>query len=398
MTGRGLSLIAALAASWGVNPGGSGKVVWAEVPVPIEHTRTAEAPVIDRDAIRAAWPDDEAEDVPRYTVHLGAVPTELLLSAKTHIDNVVREMSLLGGTSASGGEPPSEAAARLIKTVTVDFAAARTEMKRQALEAAAEGRAITELELHLPAEAVEAAERYLAALNEADRYARSARLLTLAAPASHRVFRQWYVRSVVDQLRALTSGVTPVDAEPFTVALADEVDRLSQFEDAAERLDLLERVNSRLAGARTADDMASLVVGETARYPLVESARVYLPTDHSTMRSAAWHSMLHPPTEPYDEFSLDANLPGAEAIRSGQPMFLRDLRQVYDRVPPLEGYYPEERRLHVRPLIVDDVILGLLVVSMASSQLSEGPELELVAALSDALSQSLFRLRHSTPR
>jgi anti-sigma regulatory factor (Ser/Thr protein kinase) len=188
MTGRGLSLVAALTSRWGVEARGSGKVVWAEFALGAVRTNSRAAPAMDREAILAAWGDEDNEQAPRYAVRLPGVPTELLLAAKTHIDNVVREMSLL----RRAGTPPgdmSASAARLIEAVTSDFAEARTEIKRQALDAAAHGRPVVDLELHLPAEAADAGERYLAALDEADRYARSAHLLTLAPPVSHRVFR-----------------------------------------------------------------------------------------------------------------------------------------------------------------------------------------------------------------
>jgi anti-sigma regulatory factor (Ser/Thr protein kinase) len=233
MTGRGLSLVAALSSRWGVEAGRSGKVVWAEFRSGWDRTRTPAAAEIDREAILAAWPDGDDEPVPRYTVRLPGVPTGLLLSAKTQIDNVVREMSLLRNLSMLPEEELSGSAIRLIEAVTTDFREARTEIKRQALESAAHGRPVTDLELHLPADAAGAAERYLAALDEADRYARSARLLTLAAPASHRILRQWYVRSVADQLRTRSRGDIPAQPEPFAAVLAAEVDRLAGLHDVA---------------------------------------------------------------------------------------------------------------------------------------------------------------------
>jgi anti-sigma regulatory factor (Ser/Thr protein kinase) len=228
MTGRGLSLVAALASSWGVESRRSGKVVWAEFTSGWDRTRSVAASEIDRDAILAAWPDEDGEAIPRYLVRLPGVPTDFLLAAKTHIDNVVREMSLWrSGSTPLKGEL-SLSAMRLIEAVTIDFREARNEIKRQALDAAAHGRPVTDVELHLPAEAADAGERYLAALDEADRYARSARLLTLAAPASHRILRQWYVRSVVDQLRAMTRGDLPREPEPFAAVFVAEVDRLAE--------------------------------------------------------------------------------------------------------------------------------------------------------------------------
>ena len=79
-----------------------------------------------------------------------------------------------------GAKLPS-AMAKLVETVTGDFADARAEIKRQALAAAARGEQLTDLELHLPLSYAEAGEQYLAALDEADQYARAAQLLTMKA-------------------------------------------------------------------------------------------------------------------------------------------------------------------------------------------------------------------------
>src|SRR5690349_19443696 len=93
MTGRGLALVAALSRAWGVESGRPGhKIVWAEVPLIATNLERTE-PDIDIDALLAEWPDDVDEDE-RYEVRLGSVPTDLLLEAKAHVDNLVREFAL----------------------------------------------------------------------------------------------------------------------------------------------------------------------------------------------------------------------------------------------------------------------------------------------------------------
>src|SRR5436305_7322124 len=97
MTGRGLSLVARLSSGWGVEPsGGRGKVVWAEV-AESEAGADEQDSALDVDALLAAWSDDDDLPEATYRVELGAVPTELLLQAKGHIDNLVREFTLAAG-------------------------------------------------------------------------------------------------------------------------------------------------------------------------------------------------------------------------------------------------------------------------------------------------------------
>lgn len=245
MTGRGLAVVAALSSAWGIDAGrGKGKVVWAQLPVgagppaggtpsgdgvpPARGDRPAvpASPEITPEAVLASQSGPQLE--PTYTVRLPGVPTSLLLAAKAHIDSIVRELTLLAGGEKSRGVALAPAMARVVQAVTDDFAYARADIKRQALAAAGRGDRLTDLELHLPLSYAEAGESYLAALDEADLYARSERLLTLAPPLSHRAFRRWYVSSLVEQLRALGAGRVPDPPEPLPTVLAARLDELEE--------------------------------------------------------------------------------------------------------------------------------------------------------------------------
>lgn len=227
MTGRGLALVSRLCRAWGVDPGRhKGKVVWAELPGQEGDPTGSTAPEIAPEAVVASQLDRHSGAT--YAVRLGGVPTSLLLSAKGHIDNVVRELTLLRGGETSRGATLPPAMASLVETVTVEFSQARAEIKRQALAAATRGDQLTDLELRLPLSYADAGMHYLAALEEADRFARAAQLLTMAAPRSHRIFRQWYVSSLVEQLRALAAGLPRPEPEPLAAVLGWQIDELEE--------------------------------------------------------------------------------------------------------------------------------------------------------------------------
>jgi serine phosphatase RsbU (regulator of sigma subunit)/anti-sigma regulatory factor (Ser/Thr protein kinase) len=392
MTGRGLALVAALATAWGIDPSPrGGKIVWVDLHDDAPSLGPPVEPAVDVDALLAAWENDGAARAV-YTVRLGSVPTDLLLAAKAHIDNVVRELTLARGEEATSGVRLPAPMAALVQTVTTDFAEARAEIKRQALEAQARGEALTHLVLTLPVTAAEAGERYLAALDEADRYARAARLLTLAPPRAHRVFRRWYVQSLVDQLRSLAQGRRVPSTPPFTQSLADEVERMSSLEDSWDRLQLLQKVTAELTGARTVTEIAATVVDNAAEFLGAELSRVYLVTGQRTLRSVAVHGAETDAIARYDEFSLDADLPGAIVARTGQPLYVRNIAEFNQRFPKLVGAYTTECSLHVAPLRIGGRTLGLLSLSFPpGSEVEEHNQIAFVGALADALAQAIER-------
>ena len=392
MTGRGLSLVSALSSAWGVDPTSTGgKVVWAEVTEGTDGSPSRVAPEMNVDDLLAYWSNEEpAEAV--FEVHLGSAPTRLLLDAKGHIDNLVRELTLAKAQESASGVSLPVAMADLVTTVISGFSAARAEIKRQALAAAARGELVTELVLKLPVSAADAGERYLAALDEADGYARAARLLTLAAPRSHQIFRRWYIQALVDQLRAAADNAEVPKAQPFTSALAAEVERLSRLEDTWAKLQLLQKVTGELTKATTVTDIAVTVVNNAFEFLGVDTARVFLLTQDRVLRSVAVRGgdpALH---ARYQEFALDADLPGAVAVRTGVPIVLRNVEQIRRGFPELVATHSLERSLHLAPLTIGDRTLGLLSLSFpGGGEVDERAQVDFVGALADALAQAMER-------
>ena len=397
MTGRGLALVGSLSREWGVEPTSEGgKVVWAEV----SETSTgipAASPFddADLDTFLESWSDlDDGDEV--YLVSLGEVPTDLLLEAKAQIDNLVREFTLAGSAAEHGSDDgtPSREVAELVQTVVHGFADARLQIKQQALAAAARDEPSTNLRLTLPASAADAGERYLAALDEADRYARSARLLTLETPPVHRVFREWYVGELVQQLRAASAGAPPPATLTFPQRLAAEVAELAPLREVSQRLQLLQRVTAELTGAQTMEDVVSTVC--TRAYDVLGalSARVYLLED-GMLRSAATSGRDPSLANQYEEFPADADLPGGIALRTGKPLMVRSLAELASRFPTLATIYPrtaEDRTLLVAPLVAADRPLGVISLTFhGQGAFDEQTQLAFLTTLADVTAQALER-------
>jgi len=377
MTGRGLAVVAGASSAWGVTPGrDGGKVVWAELAVADAPSGSSGPSDAELEEVKAAW---AGEAGPTTTVRLTGIPTQLLVDAKSHIDNVVRELTLVQRDRLARREPLPEELAELVRTAMADFAPVRAEMKRAAAEAARRGEVMTDLELRVPVAVADAAGRYLRALEQADRYARSADLLSLAPPRSHRVLREWYLTAIIEQVR----GGEPTD--PFPMALVRVVDRLPRLESASVRLSILQRVVARLAEGGTPSQMAAVVVDTLGRRTGVGSAAVHL-LDGPLLRCAAAAGGSGPPAL---DVPLDADSPESVVARSGRPLSIGSLKLIHDRFPALAGVMHRECSLHAVPLSIGSRVFGTFTLCVHGGDLSDDTEGTFASSVAGILALAL---------
>ena len=397
MSGRGLAMVDSLTSRWGVHPTADGKVVWAELRAPTDgesHRLAGPDKVADWDVDRvlAQWNDDRTDGEPRFTVRVGDVPTDLLLAAKAHIDNLVREFTLLAAGAASGhARPPPPHLDELIDVIVHRFGPARQAMKAQAAAAARRGEARTVLTLTLPASAADAGAKYLDALDEADAYARASRLLTLETPPQHRVFRRWYLESLITQLRCAAAGLPPPRVRSFEQHLLGELGAVATAQRASGRAARLQALTAALAAAVTVDDVARTVVGAAVPALGADAGALLTPADgeHLAVPGAVGY-----PDDLLDALRAEsphADLPAAVAVRTGEPVWL-DSRQERDtRFPGLRGFEPETSSLCAVPLRVGDRVLGALRFSFTDTRLFDADERQFLLAFAAQTAQALDR-------
>ncbi|WP_235498011.1 ATP-binding SpoIIE family protein phosphatase [Frankia sp. R43] len=396
LTGRGLGLVAALATRWGVDGAGvSGKVVWAELARGCADSGTA--PIIDT-SIDA---DPSAAGRASFNVRLGDVPTDLLLAAKNHVDGLVREFTLAttGAQAGSSGPLPTRLA-ELLRIVTTRFSEPRKAIKRQALAAAAAGLPRTTLDLALSPRSAVAGEAYLAALEEIESYARAARLLTLQSPPQHVAFRRWYVRALVDQLRALEGGGGPITTPSFEQYLLNTLDAEVLAGRATERAARLQRVTAALASATTAEQVADVVVSESVTALAASGGVLLVPADpgHAGQRGG---QVLIPGAVGYGEElmaqlraeRLDDRLPAVDALRNGRAIWLESRAECYLRYPDLARLEPSVVAMCCLPLVVTRQVLGALRFSFDHSRLFDADERNFIEALAAQTALALERAR-----
>lgn len=388
MTGRGLMLVEAASVRWGVMQiPDDGKVVWAE----FDPERPANSHSTSATVLIGSWKQPiEDGEVPRYTVVLGDVPTDLLLEAKAHIDNLVREFTMMAATEPAG--IPGQHLAQLVRAVVHDFAEARDGIKRQALEAAQRHEPRTRLELRLPLSAANAGRAYLEALNEADAYARAARLLTLETPPAHRLFRRWYVEALVQQLRELASGGAPAPVRSFETVMLEEIERLATLQRITDRAARLQRVTAALASTRTPEDVAAVVVSEGVSALGASGGGLVVPSGdgvHIAVPGAVGY--VGELMDALREERLDAPLPAATVLRTGEAVWLES-REERDRLfPALRGFEAATVSMCSVPLLVGDATLGALRFSFTTRRLFDEDERAFVLALAAQTAQTLLR-------
>ena len=174
------------------------------------------------------------------------------------------------------------------------------------------------------------------------------------------------------------------------MVLTEEVTKLADAADALARLALLQKVTGALADAASVQEMSQIVVDNAVQFLGVESARVRLITEDAMLRTVARRGWGDEEPERFPEYPLSSDLPGAEAARTGRPVYMRSL-DTFDRHPALAGHYRAGRSAHVMPLVVGDHVLGLLSLTFRSGQLTDDAEVTVVGSLADALAQGLKR-------
>ncbi|HEU4514221.1 MAG TPA: ATP-binding protein [Nocardioidaceae bacterium] len=200
-TGRGLAIVSVLASDWGVEELENGKRVWADLGVADGSERNgrgtlpAPPPLPSPDALPPGW----------IVVRLAGCPVELSLLQDQHLDELVRELTLM---STDRDNPASAELARRLEAILRAPAHARLAGRRQAQQARERGEHLVDVEMAIPREFSPEVQRLDAAVKEADVLCDEQRLLTLTSSPELRLFRAWMTEEIVGQVER--------DAEPVT--------------------------------------------------------------------------------------------------------------------------------------------------------------------------------------
>ena len=207
-TGRGLTLLDALATAWGAEtlPGGAGKVVWFEVTDGDRGRDLIVPDFFDLDAF-AELDELDAGTAPTelLSVHLLGIPIPLLREVSEQYDALFREFRLLAERSSDAPELPGRLIA-LVDDLNGRYRSFTADTSAELDAAKLSDRSSIDLEYRIPAEAGPATAHYDDLLDEADGYCTAGSLLTLAPSREAVALRKWLLGEFIRQV----GGETPV--------------------------------------------------------------------------------------------------------------------------------------------------------------------------------------------
>jgi GAF domain-containing protein len=217
-TGRGLTLFNTLASDWGVHAVPGGKIVWFELPVdfPVGAGEVSDGNFrFDLMSVAQADRHEPADQSPQVAIDLLGIPVGLLQKASEEYEGLFRELRLMKERVDSGLMSSALLPDRLsvlVSEVGSRFNGFGPGMDENWQEVVDRNVATYDWHISLPIAAASACEFYVAMLDEADEFSRSAHLLTLPASDTSVAVRRWFLSELVNQLHG--SPPTPWSRSP----------------------------------------------------------------------------------------------------------------------------------------------------------------------------------------
>jgi anti-sigma regulatory factor (Ser/Thr protein kinase) len=198
-TGRGLALVARLAARWGIEAGAGespsvGKLVWCEL-------RAADDTGDRPDPLSRMTPPEHVDAPDAQTVSFLDVPVDVYLRLQEQNDGVLRELALLAFTADLDGEvDPSPELLEVIGRARQYFNVQREGFRREVGVAAASGDDVIDLSGRYSPSVVVPAADYVDLFERAEELAGRDEMLIAPADPVVAKLRRWFIAEMSGQL------------------------------------------------------------------------------------------------------------------------------------------------------------------------------------------------------
>jgi serine phosphatase RsbU (regulator of sigma subunit) len=188
--------------------------------------------------------------------------------------------------------------------------------------------------------------------------------------------------------------LTTVVDNTVVAILLDQGERLLAADRAAERLARLQSITALLSGARTRDDVCTIVVHQGMAGLGAENAVLCLVTDDGAELEIAQAVGIRPETrENWNRFPIDAPVPACDALRSHKLVLFSSLEE-RDRMYPLFAGQPSANQAYATvPLHLGGRDFGAVTFGWADPREFATEDRQFLMALAEQCSQALDRCR-----
>jgi PAS domain S-box-containing protein len=165
-------------------------------------------------------------------------------------------------------------------------------------------------------------------------------------------------------------------------------------ERAAERTSRLQRVTAALSELLTPEQVAEVIVEQSMAILEATAALVVLVSNNRTeleiVKSVGYQADL---VEAWRRFSINTNVPLAEAIRTGEPVWIETILDRITRYPHLAEIYNryEFNAWITLPLVVEGKSIGGMLLSFTEFRLLNQEDRDFILALTQQCAQAIVR-------
>lgn len=407
MTGRGLLVVASLADAWGTEMSETGKTVWMEAGT----GAAGSARELDREVLAGHDRLLERDQTSPHEVEPGlvpvrlvAVPVRLALASDANLDDLIREfqvLTLAGGIHHSVPTPLIS----LIEQILDRYAEPRLAGREAARRAAAAGQRLFDFTAAVPPAVVPDMWHLTSVLDQVAAFCRQGTLLSLAPSEELSAFRRWWVSEVERQVAGKPPTPCPFPVVPVDDFAADDLGNgmlaseraaRSVAEQAATRLAGLQEITAGLSRAVEPGEVAEVVLGRGLDLLGATSGSLCLLCDDGeTVEIVRAVGLPEDVAEHWRHFALSDDLPASEAIRTGNPVLIRNRLELQTRYPvftrtPTAGSMANA----IMPLTVESGrVLGALAIGYPAEQFFPAADRAFLDALATQTAQALDRAR-----
>ena len=169
----------------------------------------------------------------------------------------------------------------------------------------------------------------------------------------------------------------------------------TRAEQARERMVRLQKVTMALSEAITPAQVAQVIIEQGIPTSNARTGSIMTLSDDGNMLEMLYTSSSEKVVRAFRKFPISSNVPAAEALRSGQPVWIKSQQDYKDRYPHLTEQIKEwglQAAVAV-PLIINDRRFGVLTLSFTHVQEFKSEDRDFIQTLAQQTAQALDRTR-----